>query len=121
MLTVLVVPILAQDSPQTVSPGLAGAKIFALGPVGYAPKTSQEERQFKAVMALKPDKAKQELEKLYSSGNPQAMSYALVGIRKSSGQVVVLNHSFRTSLPARIVYGLSMRVGNDLNGGTMGL
>lgn len=33
-------------------------------------------------MALKPDQAKQELEKLYSGANPQAMSYALVGMRK---------------------------------------
>jgi len=33
-------------------------------------------------MALKPDQAKQELEKLYSGGNPQAMSYALLGMRK---------------------------------------
>jgi hypothetical protein len=82
LLTALVVPILAQSNPPTVSLGLDGAKIFALGPVGYAATTSQEGRQFKAIMALKPDKAKQELERLYSSGNPQAMSYALVGMRK---------------------------------------
>jgi hypothetical protein len=33
-------------------------------------------------MALKPDQAKQELEKLHSGTNPQAMSYAIVGMRK---------------------------------------
>jgi hypothetical protein len=61
---------------------LAEAQIFALGPVGYAGKTSEEERQFKALFALDRDKAEQELERLYSSGNPQAMSYSLVGMRK---------------------------------------
>ena len=78
----LVAPMLAQSNPPTFSPGLEAAKIFALGPVGYAAKTSQEERQFRAIMALQPDKAKQELERIYSSGNPQAMAYALVGMRK---------------------------------------
>jgi len=60
----------------------AEAKIFAVGPVGFAGRMSQEERQFKALLALDQQKAKQELERLYSSGNPQAMSYALVGMRK---------------------------------------
>jgi len=61
---------------------LAEAAIFTLGPIGYNGTTSEEELQFKAIFALDRDKAKQELERLYSSGNPQAMSYALVGMRK---------------------------------------
>ena len=76
------VPTLSASLPSTPLLSITEAKIFALGPVGYAAETSQEERQFKAIMALKPDKAKQEFERLYSSGNPQAMSYALVGMRK---------------------------------------
>ena len=62
--------------------GLTEARVFAIGPVGYEEATSQEELHLMAILALKPDEAKQELEKLYSSGNPQAMSYALAGMRK---------------------------------------
>lgn len=72
----------SSSAPSTSLHSLAEAKIFALGPVGYAGKTSEEERHFKALLALDRDKAKQELERLYSSGNPQAMGYALVGMRK---------------------------------------
>ena len=63
-------------------PVLEYAKLFALGPVGFGGTYSQEELQFKAILALAPDKAKRTLERLYSSGNPQAMSYALLGMRK---------------------------------------
>jgi hypothetical protein len=72
----------SSSAPTAPLRSLAEARIFALGPVGYSAKTSQEERQFKAIFALDRDKAKEELERLYSSGNPQAMSYALVGMRK---------------------------------------
>jgi len=80
----------AQSSPAysravpsaAVTHGLEAAAIFALGPIGIVGKTSDEERQFKAIFVLDQDKATQELERLYSSGNPQAMSYALVGMRK---------------------------------------
>jgi hypothetical protein len=61
---------------------LREAEIFALYPVGEAGKTSEEERLFKAIFTLEQNKAKQELNNLYSSGNPQAMSYSLVGMRK---------------------------------------
>jgi hypothetical protein len=76
------VPPSAAAAPSTPLHSLAEAKIFALGPVGYAGTTSQEERHFKAIFTLNTDDAKQELERLYFSGNPQAMSYALVGMRK---------------------------------------
>jgi hypothetical protein len=74
------VPALSGTVPLTL-PDLEAARIFALGPVGYAGKTSEEERQFKAIFTLDKENAKQKLERLYSSGNPQAMSYALVGMR----------------------------------------
>ena len=61
---------------------LEGAKMFAFGSVGFGGRVSEEEHQFKAILALEPAQAKQKLEKLYSSGNPQAMSYALAGMRK---------------------------------------
>ena len=66
----------------SVQPTLEAAKMFALGTVGFGASVSQEEDQFNAILALEPTEAKQKLEKLYSSGNPQAMSYALLGMRK---------------------------------------
>jgi hypothetical protein len=61
---------------------LTEARIFALYGVGVVGITSEEEIQFKAIMALPPGEAEQKLERLYYSGNPQAMSYSLVGMRK---------------------------------------
>jgi hypothetical protein len=92
-LLALLIPLVTVTCAQSVSTSLASipstpihsltdARIFALGPVGYAGTTSEEERQFKAIFVLDRSKAIQELERLYSSGNPQAMSYALVGMRK---------------------------------------
>jgi hypothetical protein len=72
----------AQSVSPKVPSSLDTANIFALGPVGYAATTSQEETQFKAILALDQGKAKQKLEQLFESGNPQAMSYALAGMRK---------------------------------------
>ncbi|MGO9340104.1 MAG: hypothetical protein ACLPY1_21595 [Terracidiphilus sp.] len=76
------IPTSSSPSSSTPLHSLAEARIFALGGVGFSSKHSQEELQFKAIFALDRDKAKQELERLYSSENPQAMSYALVGMRK---------------------------------------
>lgn len=58
------------------------AKVFAFGGIGFAGATSQEELAFESILDLPSDTAKPRLEKLYSSGNPQAMSYALAGMRK---------------------------------------
>ena len=71
----------ASPSSVAATSGLEAASILALFPVGEAGTTSQEERQFKAIFALERTKAKLELERIYSSRNPQAMSYALVGMR----------------------------------------
>lgn len=72
----------SSSAPTAPISSLSEARIFALSPVGFAGKTSQEEIRFKAIFRLDRDKAKEELERLYLSGNPQAMSYALVGMRK---------------------------------------
>ena len=58
------------------------ANMFSLGGVGFSGTSSQEELAFKSILVLPSDTAKQRLERLYSSGNPQAMSYALAGMRK---------------------------------------
>ena len=81
VLALTVVPIFAQPKPAAVPAGLETANIFALGPVGYAGTIPPELIEFEAIMSLQPEYAKRELERLYSSGNPQAMSYALVGMR----------------------------------------
>jgi hypothetical protein len=73
---------IAQRNGQAVLQSLEVAKVFAFGGVGFAGTTSQEELAFKSVLVLPPDTAKQRFERLYSSGNPQAMSYALAGMRK---------------------------------------
>jgi hypothetical protein len=74
--------IFSSDAPSGRLQSLSEARIFALGGVGFAGKIPQELILFRAIMALKPDQAKEDLENLYSGGNPQAMSYALVGMRK---------------------------------------
>ena len=61
---------------------LEAAKMFSFGGIGFAGTTSQEELALKSILVLSSDTAKQRLERLYSSGNPQAMSYALAGMRK---------------------------------------
>jgi hypothetical protein len=73
---------ISSNAPSTNLKGLSESGIFTLGPIGYAAQTSQEETQFKAIFSLDSAKAKQELERLYSSRNPQAISYALVGMRE---------------------------------------
>jgi len=73
---------IAPRDGQAVLQPLEVAKIFAFGGVGFAGTPSQEELAFKSILALPSDTAKQRLERLYASGNPQAMSYALAGMRK---------------------------------------
>jgi hypothetical protein len=82
LLSALCAPVLAHSAPPSVQPTLEAARMFAFGSVGFGGRVSEEEHQFKAILALEPAHAKQKLEKLYSSGNPQAMSYALAGMRK---------------------------------------
>jgi hypothetical protein len=73
---------IAEKKGQAVLPPLEVAKVFAFGGVGFAGTTSQEELAFKSILLLPSDTATQRFERLYSSGNPQAMSYALAGMRK---------------------------------------
>jgi hypothetical protein len=119
------IPTSSSPPPSTPLHSLAEAKIFALGPVGFVGKTSEEERQFKAIFALDRDKAEHELERLYSSGNPQAMSYALVGMRKLDrkryAQLLVASRA--SDVTVTTMWGCIMeserlpRVANDLDSG----
>jgi hypothetical protein len=74
--------IFAQTDRRFVLPLLETTRVFALGPVGYALSTSQEELEFKQVLALPYPRATEQMERLWATGNPQAMSYALAGMRK---------------------------------------
>lgn len=68
------------DKPITLPP-METVGFFALGPVGFAMTTSAQEKKFRSIMALPPYWAKRALEKLYSTGDAAAMSYAIVGMR----------------------------------------
>ena len=59
---------------------LAQVERFAFGGVGYAGVISAGEQDFRAI--LKRPSALHDLERLFAIGNPQAKSYALVGIKK---------------------------------------
>jgi hypothetical protein len=74
--------IFAQTDRRFVLPLLETTRVFALGPVGFAASTSQQELEFKQILALPYPTAIDQMEKLYATGNPQAMSYALAGMRK---------------------------------------
>jgi hypothetical protein len=58
---------------------LAKVQRFAFGGTGYAGVISQGEKDYKVIL-LRPS-AMADFEKLLSVGNPQAKSYALVGVR----------------------------------------
>jgi hypothetical protein len=72
----------AHEKADIAQETLEVARVFAFGGIGFAGTTSQEELAFRSILILPSDTAKQRLERLYLSGNPQAMSYALAGMRK---------------------------------------
>jgi len=61
---------------------LSEVDVFAFGGVGFAGQTSKGEIDFRLVLSQPSPVALSALEKLYATGNPQARSYALFGIRK---------------------------------------
>ena len=67
------------NSVDTTFQRLAKVDRFAFGGIGYAGVTSQGEKDYKLVLSR--PSAMDDFEKLLAIGNPQAKSYALVGIR----------------------------------------
>jgi hypothetical protein len=61
---------------------LSHAKVFAMVPVGFAYRTSQEEIDYRVILGQ--PTALVSFEKLYVEGNMQAKSYALTAIRQLS-------------------------------------
>jgi hypothetical protein len=118
-------PTISSSTPSTSLHSLAEAGIFTLGPVGYAAQTSVEETQFKSIFSHDSAKAKLELERLYSSGNPQAMAYALVGMRELDRKryaemlsAARTSHVTVTTMFGCVIEGEKLReIANDLDSG----
>ena len=72
----------SQDSTSVTPQRISTARVFAFGGIGYAGITSEGEKDFKVIMSLPSAEAIVAFERLYATGNPQAKSYALAGIRK---------------------------------------
>src|ERR1700730_10598275 len=56
--------------------------MFAFCPTGYAGIISQGEKDYKLILSR--PSAMADFERLFSAGNPQAKSYALLGIRAAN-------------------------------------
>jgi len=78
----LAVATYAGDSRDAAFERLARAGVFAFGRVSYAGFISQGQKDYEAILTS--SSALATFEKLYAVGNPQAKSYALVGIRSLS-------------------------------------
>jgi hypothetical protein len=75
---------------------LAKVDTFAFGPTGHAGVISQGEKDYRLILSR--PSAIADFERLVSAGNPQAKSYALVGIRVLNvNRFKELSHSFRDS------------------------
>jgi hypothetical protein len=73
---------LAEDPHTAAIARLSGVDVFAFGGVGIAGQTSKGEIDFRLVLSQPLPVALTAFEKLYATGNPQARSYALFGLRK---------------------------------------
>lgn len=67
-----------QMPPDLTFERLAAAKRFAIGGVGYAGTMSEEEKDFRVILAR--PSSKEDFERLFTIGNPQAKAYALLGL-----------------------------------------
>jgi hypothetical protein len=70
----------AQEAHDEVIERLAKVEYFAFGGIGYAGVRSEGEKDYRLILSRA--SAKTDFERLYSQGNPQAKTYALVGIHK---------------------------------------
>ena len=70
----------AQETHDVVLERFSKVEYFAFGPTGFAGVRSQGEKDYRLILSR--PSAKTDFEKLYSQGDPQARTYALVGIHK---------------------------------------
>jgi hypothetical protein len=72
----------SQDSTSVTLQRISNARVFAFGGIGYAGTTSEGEKDFRIIMSLPTNEAIIAFETLSATGNAQAKSYALAGMRK---------------------------------------
>jgi len=77
---------LAQDAVSASVKSISKTGVFAFGGVGFAGVTSQGEKDFRVIFDQPPDAALQSFESIYTTGNPEAKSYALAAIHKLDEQ-----------------------------------
>src|SRR6202011_4288715 len=85
ILAAVLLPIAIAQAAESVDPTfkrLAKGDVFAFGPTGYAGVISQGEKDYKLILSR--PSAMADFERLFSAGNPQAKSYALLGIRAAN-------------------------------------
>jgi len=82
VLLLCALPALAESPLDDAEKRLSEVKVFAFGGIGFAGQTSKGEIDFRLVLSQPSQVALTVLEKLYATGNPQAKTYALFGIRK---------------------------------------
>jgi hypothetical protein len=98
ILAVLLLAAIAQagEPADSTIERLAKVDRFAFGGIGFAGITSQGEKDYKLVFSR--SSAMADFERMLSIGNPQARSYALVGIRAlNPSRYKELLRSFRDS------------------------
>ena len=72
----------SQETKSAAIPSIENAKVFAFGGIGYAGITSQGEKDFRVLVSQPANVAISDFELIYVSGNSEAKSYALAGIRQ---------------------------------------
>jgi hypothetical protein len=115
----------SQDSLSLALKRISTTGTFAFGGTGFAGRISKGEADFRVIMTQPSGVALDALERLYATGNPQAKSYALAGIRKfNSKRFEELRLSLQSSnLKVQTQSGcivseqLLKEVANDLNSG----
>jgi len=72
----------SQEAHSVAIQRIEHASVFAFGGTGYAGVTSQGEKDFRTILSQPSSVAEVDFERIYASGNSEAKSYALAGIRE---------------------------------------
>jgi len=95
-LLISILPVRAQDTPDSVLDRLSKVRVFAFGGVGFAGVTSKGQADYRII--FRRPSALNDFQKLLAFGTPEARLYALAGIRakdpKGFGKIA---QSFRQS------------------------
>jgi hypothetical protein len=87
-----------QDGAAAAAHRISSVNVFAFGGIGFAGKTSDGEKDFRIVYSQSHNVSLKFFEDLFRNGNPEAMSYALAGIRQlAPARFVTLRQSLAGS------------------------